>query len=233
MTLDTSKVSIKTSLASCFGSNFQDLKGSHDFLEELASLAQEITVDENTYIFKEDEQSNFVYIPISGVIMLERSTARGSRHVFAFLFTGNLIGLSEFSFYTFSAKSLSNSTMVKINKSLIKNVFERHPQIAKRFHEYTNMVLNYILDQLFIMGQKTAHQRLALFLLDMVKRIGHGTQKFFLPMSRQDIADYLGMSLETTSRGFTSLKNKELISIESNYSITILNPKSLAEYADN
>lgn len=233
MKLDTSKVSIKTSLASCFGSNFQDLNGSQDFLDELATMAQEITIEANSYIFKERDANNYVYIPISGVIMLERSTARGSRHVFAFLFTGNLIGLSEFSFYTFSAKSVSNSTIVKINKDLIKNVFERHPQIAKRFHEYTNMVLNYILDQLFIMGQKTAHQRLALFLLDMEKRIGHGTKKFFLPMSRQDIADYLGMSLETTSRGFTSLKNKGLISIENNYSITLLDPITLTEFSDN
>ncbi|MCC5825049.1 Crp/Fnr family transcriptional regulator [Alkalimonas sp.] len=233
MTIDTSKVSIKTSLASCFGRNFQELEGANSFLEELSKHAQEIHINENCYIFKEKDPSDYIYIPISGVIMLERSTSKGSRHVFAFLFTGNLLGLSEFSFYTFSARALSNGTIVKINKQLIQSIFERYPAIAKRFHEFTNHVLNYILDQLFIMGQKSAHQRLAHFLLDMSNRIGHGTNKFYLPMSRQDIADYLGMSLETASRGFSSLKKKGMISIQNNYRITILDEAALHRFADD
>jgi CRP/FNR family transcriptional regulator, anaerobic regulatory protein len=233
MTIDTSKVSIRTSLVSCFGRNFHDLEGSGHFLDELSKHAQEILVSENSFIFKERDPSDFIYIPVSGVVMLERSTFKGSRHVFAFLFTGNLLGLSEYSFYTFSAKTLSACTVIKINKQLIQNIFERHPAIAKRFHEFTNHVLSYILDQLFVMGQKTAHQRLAYFLLDMANRIGHGTNTFYLPMSRQDIADYLGMSLETASRGFSHLKKKGIISIQNNYRITIEDHEALQAFADS
>lgn len=232
MTIDTSKISIKTSLSSCLGRDFFDLSGTTSFVEELAANAQEVHVDEHCYLFKENDPSDYVYIPISGVVMLERSTSNGARHVFAFLFTGNLLGLAEYSYYTFSAKAVSNAVVVKISKQLILSIFERHPQIAKRFHEATTHILTRILDQLFIMGQKTAHQRLANFLMDMANRIGHGTMRFYLPMSRQDIADYLGMSLETTSRGFTKLKNEGYISIENNYRITIEEPERLNDYAN-
>ena len=92
--------------------------------------------------------------------------------------------------------------------------------------------MSLILDQLFIMGQKSAHQRLAHFLLDMEHRLGRGTHRFLLPMSRQDIADYLGMSLETASRGFSKLKKDGLISIESNYQITVTDSEKLISYAD-
>ena len=232
MTLDVNKVTIKTSLTACFGQNFLELEGADDFMEALAHHSEEISLSAQEYIFMENDPSDYVYIPISGVIMLERSTQKGSRHVFAFLFTGNLLGISEFSYYSFSAKALTNATVVKISKTLIKGIFDNHPQFAQRLHEFTNHILSNILDQLFVMGQKTAHQRLAHFLLDMRHRIGHGTETFFLPMSRQDIADYLGMSLETASRGFSSLKRKGLISIESNYQITVLDHQALAEYAE-
>ena len=114
----------------------------------------------------------------------------------------------------------------------MKDVFEKYPAVAQRYHNATNHILSLILDQLFIMGQKSAHQRLAHFLLDMMARIGHGTNRFLLPMSRQDIADYLGMSLETASRGFSKLKADGLIEIKSNYQITVTDKDKLVSYAD-
>ena len=171
-------------------------------------------------------------MPVSGSIMLERSTSTGSRQVFSFLFTGNILGISEHTRYSFSAKTLTESTVVKINQKIIKSIFDKYPVIAHRYQEMTHHILSLILDQLFIMGQKTAHQRIAHFLLDMDHRIGRGSNKFHLPMSRQDIADYLGMSLETGSRGFSKLKKEELIQIDSNYQITILNYDKLKEYAE-
>lgn len=233
MSLDINKVSIKTSLASCFGNNIKDLEGSAEFFEELANKAEEVTVGAHEYILREKDPNDYVYVPVSGSIMLERSTSTGSRQVFAFLFTGNMLGVSELPQYTFSAKSLTEATVIKINQQLIKSVFDKYPIIAQRYQELTSNILALVLDQLFVMGQKTAHQRIAHFLLDMENRLGHGDNKFHLPMSRQDIADYLGMSLETSSRGFSKLKKEGLIHIESNYQITILENELLKDYANN
>lgn len=233
MSLDINKVVIKTSLTSCFGSHFKEVEGASQFFDELASDAEEVSVGANEYIFREKDPSNYVYIPESGSMMLERSTASGSRQVFAFLFTGNLLGLSEHANYSFSAKTLTNSVVIKISRKLMKDIFDKYPAVAQRYHDVTGHILSLILDQLFIMGQKTAHQRLAHFLLDMEHRLGHGTHKFLLPMSRQDIADYLGMSLETASRGFSKLKNEGQIKIESNYQITITDREALVEYAES
>jgi len=233
MSLDINKVSIKTSLASCFGSNIKDLEGAAEFFEELAEKAEEVSVGAHEYVLREKDANDYVYVPVSGSIMLERSTSTGSRQVFAFLFTGNMLGVSELPYYTFSAKTLTESTVIKINQKLIKSAFDKYPVIAHKYQEMTAHILALILDQLFIMGQKTAHQRIAHFLLDMDHRLGHGNNKFHLPMSRQDIADYLGMSLETSSRGFSKLKREGLIQIESNYQITILEVEKLKAYADS
>lgn len=233
MSLDINKVSIKTSLNSCFGNNLNEIESSTDFFNELAAKAEEIIVGKNNYLFHENEPSDFVYVPVSGSVMLERSTSTGSRQVFSFLFTGNILGISEHSVYRFSAKTLTESTVIKINQKLIKSIFDKYPVIAQRYHAMTHHILTLILDQLFIMGQKKTSQRIANFLIDMEHRIGHGSNRFHLPMSRQDIADYLGMSLETGSRGFSKLKNEGFIQIDNNYQITILEHDKLVSYADN
>ena len=232
MSLDINKVAIKTSLASCFGYNLNDEENAAEFFEELAEKAEEVTVAAHEYVFREKDPSDYVYIPVSGSVMLERSTSTGSRQVFAFLFTGNILGISEHAVYSFSAKTLTETTIIKINRSLIQGIFDKYPVVAVRYQSVTHHILSLILDQLFVMGQKTAHQRIAHFLLDMEHRIGHGSNKFHLPMSRQDIADYLGMSLETSSRGFSKLKKDKFIEIESNYQITIVDREGLAEYAE-
>jgi CRP-like cAMP-binding protein len=232
MPLDINNVVIKTSLTSCFGSHFKKVEGAVEFIDELAKEAEEISLKPGEYVFQENDKSDYVYIPETGSIMLERSTASGSRQIFAFLFTGNLLGLSEHAHYSFSAKTLTNSVVIRITKQMMKDVFNKYPAVAHRYHDVTAHILSLILDQLFIMGQKSAHQRLAHFLLDMQHRLGHGTHKFFLPMSRQDIADYLGMSIETASRGFSKLKADGLIKIESNYQITVLEMPKLLAYAE-
>lgn len=233
MSLDINKVSIKTSLSSCFGNNVNDVEGAAEFFDELAEKAEELTIGSHQYLFRENDDNEYVYIPVSGAMMLERSTSTGSRQVFAFLFTGNLLGISEQAKYSFSAKALTEATVIKISQKIIKSVFDKYPIIAQRYQEMTSHVLSLILDQLFIMGQKTAHQRIAYFLFDMEHRLGHGSNKFHLPMSRQDIADYLGMSLETSSRGFSKLKREELIQVESNYQVTIIDAQRLRAYADS
>ncbi|WP_163930648.1 Crp/Fnr family transcriptional regulator [Paraferrimonas sp. SM1919] len=230
MTLDITKVSTKTSLNHCFANHNSELEGLDEFFNELGEHAEEVSINANQYLFRENDKSDYVYILISGAAMLERSTTAGSRQVFAFLYTGNLLGLSEHSNYSFSAKALTNSTAIKINHKTMQSIFDKFPAVAQKYHQKTGRILSLILDQLFIMGQKSAHQRLAHFLLDMINKLGRGTTKFMLPMSRQDIADYLGMSLETASRGFSRLKAEGHIEIESNYQITIINKEALEAF---
>ncbi|GLP96320.1 Crp/Fnr family transcriptional regulator [Paraferrimonas sedimenticola] len=230
MSIDYNKVTIKTSLHHCFGSPNDDIEGLPQFFAELAEGADEVDIKGNTFLFREKDPSDYVYILVSGAVMLERSTSTGSRQVFAFLYTGNLMGLSEQLTYSFSAKSLADATAIRISRSAMQSMFDRYPAVAQKYHKVTGRILALILDQLFIMGQKSAHQRLGHFLLDMIPKLGRGQSQFYLPMSRQDIADYLGMSLETASRGFSRLKRSKLIDIQSNYHITILDEQKLRDF---
>jgi len=131
MTLDITKVSIKTSLESCFGHQSSELEGATDFFNELAEKAEEVFVGANEYILRENDANHYVYLPVSGSIMLERSTSTGSRQVFAFLFTGNMLGVSELPYYSFSAKTLTDATVIKINQKLISAAFDKYPVVIK------------------------------------------------------------------------------------------------------
>lgn len=232
MPLDLENVGVKTALRSFLGSDLENTVGLSEFYKELSEHSEEVRCNTGEYLFREGNENRYIYVLVSGSIMLERSTSTGSRQVIAFLLTGNVLGVTTQSLWNFSARALSDSLIIRIDQTLMQSVFDRYPAIAKRYQQITSHILSMILDQLFILGQKTAHQRLAHLMLDMQHRLGHGTNKFHLPMSRQDIADYLGMSLETTSRGFSHLKKQELIKIENNYQITILEHEKLLAYAN-
>ncbi len=232
MSLDINKISVKNSLSSCFGTGLDSISGGDEFLTLLANHADEVTITADNYLLNEGERAEYVYIPISGSVMLERTASNGSRQVYAFLFTGNILGLSTSSIasYNFSAKALSDLSTIRISRQLLEDFFRRSFEISKKYHTRTEIVLSAMLDHLFVMGQRTAHQRLAHFLLDMENRLFCHKDQYNLPMSRQDIADYLGMTVSTACRGFTALKRKGWISIASNSLITINDKDALEHY---
>lgn len=146
MSLDINKVAIKTAITSCFGANCNDIQGATDFFREMAEDAEEVKVQSGQYIFTEKDASDYVYIPVSGSIMLERSTKNGDRQVFAFMFTGNLLGLSDATNYSFSAKTLTDSVMIKFSSQLIRRMFDKFPAFAQRYHSIFGHILQVILD---------------------------------------------------------------------------------------
>lgn len=231
MTQGNCKTDIKASLVACFGNHFSGVKGAHHFLEELSINADSVSLEANEYLFKEHDTCQHFFILESGAMMLERSTASGSRQVFAFLVTNNLLGITESAHYSYGAKAITCSSLIRVNAKLLRNNFKKFSAVAKRYNDITGRILSLTLDHLFIMGQLSAHQRLAHFLLDIEQRINSDCPHFMLPMSRQDIADYLGISLETTSRGFSKLKNEGLIKVQGNSQITLLEREKLCEYS--
>ncbi|WNC72123.1 helix-turn-helix domain-containing protein [Thalassotalea psychrophila] len=232
MSLDINKISVKNSLTSCFGTALESINGGDEFLALLANNADEVHIDSHDYLLNEGESADYVFIPISGSVMLERTASNGARQVYAFLFTGNILGLSTSSIakYNYSAKALSDLTAIRINRQVLEEFFKRALDIGKKYHTRTEVVLSAMLDHLFVMGQRTAHQRLAHFLLDMENRLFCHKGQYNLPMSRQDIADYLGMTVSTACRGFTALKKKGWISISSNSLIIINDRDAMTHY---
>lgn len=234
MSLDINKISTKNSLTSCFGGNFDSMNGGEEFLKLMSDHADEVTISQDEYLLNEGELATYVFIPISGSVMLERTASNGNRQVYAFLFTGNILGLSTATMktYNFSAKALSDLTAIRIERQVLEHFFKQYQEYAEKYHNRTEIVLSSFLDHVFVMGQITAHQRLGHFLMDMEKRLFCHNGRFNLPMSRQDIADYLGMTVSTACRGFSALKRRGLIQITSNSFITILDRDALEEYVN-
>ena len=100
----------------------------------------------------------------------------------------------------------------------LEAMFTDYPEIERRMRKIGNLILNHALDQVFVLGRKNAAERLSFFFLHLAKRQHvrvSGGNVIELPMTRVDVADFLGLTVETVSRTFTRLKADGLINMPS------------------
>lgn len=174
-----------------------------------------------------------VYLPCSGMIVLERNAFSGHRQVIGFLKRGDYLGFTPTDSYPYSAVTLVPSTLLKFDRRKFTRLCADIPALQANVSRITNTVLGGLLDHLFAIGKKRAHERVA-FLLYQLHQRGADTAKpkaIPLPMKRIDIGDYLGLTLETTSRAFSRLRDEDVIATPDHHSVVILNYTALEELA--
>lgn len=174
-----------------------------------------------------------VYLPCSGMLVLERSALSGHRQVIGFLKRGDYLGFTPTDSYPYSAVTLVPSTLLKFDRQKFTRLCADIPALQVNVSRITNTVLGGLLDHLFAIGKKRAHERVA-FLLQQLHQRGTNTAKpnaISLPMKRIDIGDYLGLTLETTSRAFSRLRDEGVIATPDHHSVIILNYTALRELA--
>ncbi|WND03496.1 helix-turn-helix domain-containing protein [Temperatibacter marinus] len=206
-----------------------------DAIYELDAIATRIEVSKGNYIFQEEDPSSYVYNISTGMGYLERLSSDGRRQIMAFLFPGDYIGLIPDPIVNVSAGGLTDMSVCRWNIKDIENLIDKHPEFEHRLRRIGNRVLATTLDQLFMLGCKDAREKLAFFLLQMEKRqlVALGEiETIHLPMTRGDIADYLGITVETVSRIFTRIKKEGLIELPDSNEVVIKNRELLEEIAE-
>jgi CRP/FNR family transcriptional regulator, anaerobic regulatory protein len=163
-------------------------------------------------IFWQGDEATSAYLIESGVVRLCRLMADGRRAILGFLFAGESLGLAVRAFHGYTAEAVTDVELRRLPLSQIHAAAADSPELGQRYLAIMSDELAAAQDRLLLLGRMTAMERIASFLLEVARRTG-ARQRVALPMSRLDIADYLGLTLETVSRMLSKLKRDGVIGL--------------------
>jgi len=173
----------------------------------------------NMEIYGENESANYLYKVVSGVVRTYKLLNDGRRQIGSFYLPGDIFGLEIGGEHTSSAEAVAVSKIQVIKRSAVIALAGRDKEVARQLLSLTATELRRAQDHIMLL-LKTAQERVVGFLLEMAER-NLGASEFDLPMSRQDIADYLGLTIETVSRTLTQLANSGAIAVPTSRHIVL------------
>ena len=187
-----------------------------DEMEALDKLARHVAYEKHQTLFDQGEVADFVYNITAGSVRLFKLLPDGRRQIVGFALPGDFLGLSLSEQNTFSAEALSAAAVCQFPRAAFSELLDVKPHLLRRLHDMASHELSLAQDQMVILGRRTAEEKVAAFLLGLRKRwarIDGSTVRAPLPMSRQDIGDFLGLTVETVSRMMTKLARDKMIVI--------------------
>ena len=181
----------------------------------------------NTEIYGEGEPADYLYKVMSGAVRVSKLLDDGRRQVTAFHLPGEIFGLELGKEHRFSAEAISESSILVVKRSTVLALAGRDGEVARQLWTLTADALQRVQDHMLVLGCMNAKERVANFLLQLAKRVSSGNE-VELPMPRQDIADYLGLTIETVSRTMTQLENDATITLPTSRHIVLRNRAALS-----
>jgi CRP/FNR family transcriptional regulator, nitrogen fixation regulation protein len=200
---------------------------THALLGSIELLGAPMTFGRNEEIFGENEPAEYVYKVVSGTVRTYKILNDGRRQISAFLLPGDMFGLEPGEDHTFSAEAISEATVLVVKRSAVTALAQRDGDIARQLWALTARELHRAQEHMLLLI-KNAQERVAAFLLEMAERVPAGNT-VQLPMSRQDIADYLGLTIETVSRTLTQLEAASTIELPSSRRVVLRNRNALCQ----
>lgn len=182
-------------------------------------------------IFYEGDSALNLYNVTAGVVRLSKLLADGRRQVTGFLFAGDFLGLAFEDQYSYTAEAVSDVQLCRFRRNDLTTLFDDYRDLERRLLTMASHELATAQEQMLVLGRKTAAEKLASFLA-MVGARTHAEETIQLPMTRADIADYLGLTVETVSRTFAKLVQMGLIRLQTAQTIVVRDADRLAELAD-
>ena len=179
----------------------------------------------NAEIYGENEPAEYVYKVLTGHVRTYKVLNDGRRQIGAFYLPGDVFGLEIGEEHTFSAEAITDCKILVIKRSALVGLASRDNDVARQLWAMTAAELQRAQDHIMLLI-KTAQERVAGFLLEMAKRSAVAAE-VELPMSRQDIADYLGLTIETVSRTLTQLEKGAAIAVPTSRRIVLRNRAAL------
>jgi CRP/FNR family nitrogen fixation transcriptional regulator len=187
--------------------------GQLDQLIALEQIGTRLSYPRNHEIYGQGEQCGFWYKVVSGSVRVSKLLADGRRQIVEFCFSDDAFGLESGEERAFSAEALSDVVVMRYSRSATERLNDEDPAVARGLREMTLRSLAAAQDRLLLLGRMTASERVASFLLELSER-NDGASRVELPMSRCDIGDYLGITIETVCRALSDLKRRGIIAIQ-------------------
>ncbi len=203
-------------------------------LARLEALAQTITLERGAVLLREGEPATGVFNVTSGSVRLSKLLPDGRRQVLGFAFAGDFLGLERGETYGWTAETLEPATVCAFSRRRFDALIAERRDLETALLARASQALALANAQILLLGRKTALERVASFLIrlpdcDPVRAGAPGQVR--LPMTRSDIADYLGLTLETVSRTLSRLKKNGVVSQHSLSELSVADPARLATLA--
>ena len=221
---------------SCSKCNLRELCFPHGMNEEEltnmeAVVDQPKPLHKNDFLYRDGDKSNAIYAVRSGCVKTMTESANGDEQIVGFHLPGELLGLDGFAdgTHTCNALALETSSVCELPLDQLENLCHELPGLQKQMRRIMGKEVNNDHKLLLLLGKMTAEERLASFLLSLSARMEERHWKdseFNLSMPRQDIANYLGMAVETVSRLFAAFQTDKIIEVDRRH-ITILDMSRL------
>jgi len=185
---------------------------------------------EGAEIFGETEPADYIYQVVEGAVRSHKLLSDSRRQIGAFHLPGDIFGLENGDFHRFTAEAIVDTTVRLVKRQSLEGAAKTDPAMVRILLIMTTENLQHVENHMLLLGRKNSQERVAAFLLEMNGRLT-GSGVVALPMSRRDIADYLGITLETVSRALSDLKRKGYLRFldRRQRQIVVLNAAGLTE----
>jgi CRP/FNR family transcriptional regulator, nitrogen fixation regulation protein len=198
-----------------------------DLAGPIELMGARMTFHRNAEIYGEAEPAEYIYKVVSGSVRTCKVTSDGRRQIGGFYLPGDLFGLEASETHAFSAEAISDAVVLVVKRKPLMALADRDGEVARQLWASTAAELNRAQGRLLLLI-KSAQERLAGFLLEMAER-SPGQGGVDLPMTRQDIGEYLGLTIETVSRTLTTLQETALIELASTRRVVLRNRAALEQ----
>jgi len=207
-----------------------DIASNGALADELGLIGAKMTYTRNEEIFGEGEPAEYLYKVVSGAVRTCRILDDGRRQVSAFYMSGDFFGLEAGAEHSSSCDAITNTTVLMFKRSAVDERAKRDGSVARKLWEITATELGRAQDHVLQLI-RSAEERISSFLLKMAAR-SQSANELELPMCRQDIADHLGLTIETVSRTLTQFTAAGLIGLPSSRHVVLRNRSALARLND-
>ena len=201
--------------------------------DKLLSIAKPIKYPRpGMTIFTSEKEAEYVYVIDEGIVRISRVAPNGQRRILAFMVPGDLFGMPECGIYVNTAETVSPTRLYRFPWPALRQLLASEPQLQEKLLIKLAHDFRQAQRQMMMLGQQSARQRLAVFLLDFIRSPGFFSQErsqLTLPVNRFDLADYLGTTRETAARAFARLEKERLIRRITAHTIQILNMEGLEQ----
>lgn len=204
-------------------------------LERMGNLAHQISVPGRSTIIEEGEAAEWLFNVTAGIVKLYKLLPDGRQQVTGFLFAGDFLGIALNETYAYSAEAIGAVQLCRFPRVGIEGLLGDLPHLEKRLLTMASNELVQAQDQLLLLGRKTAREKVVSFLLNLSRRAenrGESASPVNVPMSRDAIADYLGLTTETVSRTLTKLKTEGCIRLLAGNQIDLPDMEKLIDMSE-
>ncbi len=186
-------------------------------------------------LFHDGDEADFIYEILEGVVRTSKLLCDGRRQVLSFGYPGDIVGLSHDRLYHSDCEAVCDVKLRVHHKNAFNASFGKEPEFGSLLLRFAAAEMKNMQEHFIMLGRKSATEKVASFLVTLLDRVGEDRECmtcFSLPMSRSDIADFLGLTIETVSRTLTKLRLEGVIHLPNKQRVCVNKPNRLRELAE-